>query len=211
MEVDQTARNKDISTASEIAKLYRRCNFIPGEGGRDEPLYGELNFSSMNKIMKFYVDHCNFNSSSTYMDIGSGLGKTVFLAALYPGVVKSIGVEISDYRYDASLQLKYVLETKWHYDFHKVQIIHGDIKNMTKFEATHIYAFFVRMSEDCFPQTQVAKAFMRSANCKYITSFSPPSTMSMFGYRVNLVGSLKVRAQGHGSSTFTTYTYEKNK
>ena len=203
---DHLSANRDLDL-QQINKLWARSNFIPGEGGRDEPLYGELNYGSMCKIMDFLIRYCNFGKNSIYMDIGSGLGKTVFLAALYPGVEKSIGVEISEYRYSSSLDLKHLLETKWNYNLHNVCLMHGDITRFKKFDATHVYAFFPRSSS--FPEKHVAKVFMKSRSCKYIVNYVNLKKMQEFGYSVRQIGMLKVCEQGKGASKFTVYIYEK--
>ena len=193
----------------KMKKLWRRCSFLPGEGGRNEPLYGELNGGSMYKVFQFLCNRCRFNEESSFLDIGSGLGKVVFLAALFPGVTRSTGIEISEFRYFASLQLKCVLEDKYKYDLHNVNIIHGDVANWNRFDATHVYAFFVRMDNKCFPHKNVAKAFMRSSKCRYMINFTPYCEMVEYGYVVRLVDSMKVSSQGKGSSKFMLYVYEK--
>lgn len=192
----------------ELNQLWRRCGIIPGEGGRDEPLYGEINCGGMHRIYAYLKKECGFCKDSVFMDIGSGLAKTVFHAAIDPGCRKSIGIEISDYRHESAVRLKDLLTRKYGYKFDNVELIHEDIQNITEFEATHVYAFFPRMDPKAFPYEHIADVFMKSPASQYMVCYTPPKKMAEYGYNVKTLEKLSVKQQGRGAN-FTVYIYRK--
>ena len=54
---------------------------------------------SMQKVINVLVEKCEMNSSSRFIDVGSGLGKPNFHAAMDPQVRISLGIELEDIRW----------------------------------------------------------------------------------------------------------------
>ena len=66
---------------------------------------------SMQKVVNFMTEHCEMDSDSLFIDVGSGLGKPNFHAAQDPGVRVSVGIELEDIRWQLAMQnLKFVLQ-----------------------------------------------------------------------------------------------------
>ena len=54
--------------------LVRRRAGKLGGGGAGGAIYGELTFKSFSRVVEFLKSKCNFTPSSTFIDIGAGLG-----------------------------------------------------------------------------------------------------------------------------------------
>ena len=68
-----------------LKNMWRICNPVPGEGGSQEPLYGEINLNGVSRLFAVWKELCGFDQSSQFLDVGSGLAKMVFHAAIDPG------------------------------------------------------------------------------------------------------------------------------
>ena len=66
---DQQSRLKNMYS------LVRRRAGKLGGGGAGGAIYGELTFKSFSRVVEFLKSKCNFTPSSTFIDIGAGLGK----------------------------------------------------------------------------------------------------------------------------------------
>jgi hypothetical protein len=58
---------------------------------------------SFQRVLDFLVDKCELNDTSVFIDIGSGLGKPNFHAAVKPAVKWSIGIELEEIRWQLSM------------------------------------------------------------------------------------------------------------
>ena len=120
------------------------------------PIYGELTYGSMTKIIRVLVEDCDFNSRSKIADIGSGLGKPIFHIANVCQPMLAVGVEVEELRWKLSMHnLKCVYEQSLSEDStlrcNGVWFIHSDISLAATFDPfTHLYAFDIGMPEDLF-------------------------------------------------------------
>lgn len=93
-----------INHKTELAyRLIRKCSGVLGGNGYTGAIYGELTMHSMQRVIDFMVAECRFDSSSRFIDIGSGLGKPNFHVAQDPGVRISIGVELEEIRWQLAM------------------------------------------------------------------------------------------------------------
>lgn len=66
---------------------------------------------SMAKMIQYMMDYTKLNSSSRFIDVGSGIGKPNLHVAQYPGVEFSCGVEMEQVRWSLGMTcLKAVLD-----------------------------------------------------------------------------------------------------
>lgn len=93
-----------IDPRVELAyKLVRKSTGVLGGNGYDGAIYGELTMHSMQKVVNYLVENCEFNSKSRFIDIGAGLGKPNFHVSQSPAVRLSLGVELEEIRWKLSI------------------------------------------------------------------------------------------------------------
>ena len=84
---------------NNVYKLVRRRTGTLGGGGAGGAIYGEVTQKSFARIVDFLKSECELDTSSTFIDIGAGLGKPNLHVALDPGVKASVGVELGGERW----------------------------------------------------------------------------------------------------------------
>lgn len=84
-------------------KLVRKSTGVLGGNGYDGAIYGELTMHSMQKVVNFLIENCEFSSKSRFIDIGAGLGKPNFHVSQCPAVRLSLGVELEEIRWKLSI------------------------------------------------------------------------------------------------------------
>ena len=120
------------------------------------PIYGELTYGSMAKVIRVLEEDCNFNAKSKIADIGSGLGKPIFHIANVCQPMLAVGIEVEELRWKLSMHnLKCVYEQSLSEDSplrcNGIWFLHSDIAEAETFDPfTHIYAFDIGMPEDLF-------------------------------------------------------------
>ena len=70
-----------------------------GGNGSGGPIYGELTVGSMQHVIDYLVQSCEYSAASRFIDVGSGRGKPNFHVAQDPGVCLSIGIEVEEIRW----------------------------------------------------------------------------------------------------------------
>jgi hypothetical protein len=91
--------------------IVRKLTGSIGGNGYSGPIYGELTMGSMAKMIQYMMDYTKLNSSSRFIDVGSGIGKPNLHVAQYPGVEFSCGVEMEQVRWSLGMTcLKAVLD-----------------------------------------------------------------------------------------------------
>ncbi|MGH7954568.1 MAG: hypothetical protein ACREBR_01735 [bacterium] len=89
-----------------VKRIYSIVEKATGAVGGNEaggPIYGEMTLGSFQKIVHLLKTHTSFDSSSWFIDIGSGLGKPNLHVAQEPGVHVSVGIEVIQHRYNLSM------------------------------------------------------------------------------------------------------------
>lgn len=87
------------ANVTEVYSIVRKLTGSIGGNGYCGPIYGELTMNSMQKVVDWMIRYTNFNSSSRFIDVGSGIGKPNLHVAQYPGVAYSCGVEMEETRW----------------------------------------------------------------------------------------------------------------
>jgi hypothetical protein len=92
-------------------KIIRKLTGSIGGNGYCGPIYGELTMGSMQKMINLMMEHTNLNSTSRFIDVGSGIGKPNIHVAQFPGVQFSCGVEMEHTRWSLGMTcLKAILD-----------------------------------------------------------------------------------------------------
>jgi Histone methylation protein DOT1 len=82
-----------------VYKIIRKLTGSLGGNASHGPIYGELTMGSMQKVINLMKEHASFNSSSRFIDVGSGIGKPSLHVAQDPGVLFSYGIEVEPARW----------------------------------------------------------------------------------------------------------------
>ena len=72
------------------------------EASNAQLAYAEITEHSIKKILDIFKNEGSMSNQSVFMDVGSGLGKVVFFAAMHHQL-KSVGLEIVKNRHDFAL------------------------------------------------------------------------------------------------------------
>jgi hypothetical protein len=163
----------------QLRKMWQVCSSIPGEGSTQEPLYGEINLSGTAKLFAIWKELCSFGSDSVFLDVGSGLAKMVFHAAIDPGVKRSLGIEMSEYRAKTAQSILENLLPKAQigHIVNRVELLHQDVKAAVSWEGvTHVYMFDLGFPANPFKVSFVIVVvvffFSRKQNKKTIGTLS---------------------------------------
>ena len=155
-------------------------------------------------------DQCELNSESTFIDIGSGLGKPNFHAA-QEGIRLSIGVELVNIRHQLCMQnlLKVIQSTNDSINTTGVNFISADItKAKTLYPFSHVYQFDLGFEPEL--HHYIANMFNRSESCDYLISYRRPREIDRYGYNVEFLCDSSTHMSGSGES-HKCYFYKKNR
>ena len=144
----------------QVYTIIRKLTGSIGGNGAFGPIYGELTMGSMQKMVNLMKEHTGFDSSSRFIDVGSGIGKPNLHVAQDPGVEFSYGIEIEQSRWLLGLNcLKGVLDAAYEQHrkhgsnggvpdeeriHHQCIFVLGDIRGARSFDPfTHVYMFSI--------------------------------------------------------------------
>lgn len=194
-------------TVSHLYRVIQKSTGSVGGYGHNGPIYGEITMGTFQKVVDALAEHTGFDASSSFVDIGSGLGKPNLHVALNPGVRLSYGVELEELRWQLSMHnLRFVLNEVAEMRKSVVYFGHDDATNMESFEPfTHVYMFDVG-----FPPAvlvSLANAFNISKSVKGLVSFQRPDrVIGVYGFNVDLITQITTRMNG-STETHTAYIY----
>jgi len=200
----------DLTPAvKSIYKIIQKCTGSLGGNAYFGAIYGEATMNCMKQVIEIMKEHCNFSGSSSFIDIGSGLGKPCFHVAQDPGVKISYGIELEEIRHNLAVHnMRHILqytETNHGSKHGNVFLQHGDIQNATTLDPfTHIYMFDVGFP----PLTllKIAEIFNRSQAPFLICYHSPKLVIEEYGFNVQFVTKYQVSLHGSGER-HTGYVY----
>jgi len=162
------------------------------------------------KIVNVLCQHTGFDASSSFLDIGSGLGKPNLHVALNPGVQLSFGIEVEELRWQLSMHnLRFVLKQVPEMRQSVVYFAKKDATEMGHFEPfTHVYMFDVGFPPSVL--VSLANAFNLSKTVQSLVSFQrPDKIISVYGFAVELITQVTTRMNG-SSESHTAYIYRKH-
>jgi Histone methylation protein DOT1 len=118
------------------------------------PIYGELTIGSMQKVVRIMKSVTGLDSSSRFIDVGSGIGKPSIHVAQDPGVAFSYGIEVEADRwllgmsclkgiFDMAVKQTENVPSETRIG-HRCLFDLGDIRRAKTFEPfTHVYMFSI--------------------------------------------------------------------
>jgi len=182
-------------------------------------IYGETTAFSLQNIINLMKAHTNFTSDSSFIDVGSGLGKPNLHVAQDPGVRFSYGIEVNRIRWLLSLNnLQRVLQYRIHQSTSGVMdeadllgfncfFSYGDISMATTFNPfTHVYMFDIGFPPGLM--IHLSTVFNRSCS-SYLICYHPPVIM-INRYKFDIVLLCQKNTTMHGSGeNHTGYIYER--
>lgn len=137
-----------------FAKVYGDgANALRAEG------YGEVQLAGLQEMIK--------GTSGSFIDLGSGLGRSVFFACLSCGFSQCEGVELSKDRNDRALAALSQVRAKYPDVAEKVSLIQGDLL------ADDSYF----MKNAIFVNNLLMPGFVQDAMTRKFTNLSPPGTV----------------------------------
>lgn len=190
-----TEVSKDVQKLYQVIQKYSGA---VGGYGHNGPVYGEITMGTLQKVLNFLRDNLDFGSHSSFLDIGSGLGKPNLHVAVDPGVHVSFGIELEELRWQLSMHnLRFAIQEAAVPDS-VVYFAHNDATQIVRFEPfTHIYMFDVGFPPAAL--VSIANAFNVSRSVKALVSFTRPLyIIDTYGFAVECIG--KVQTRMHGSS-----------
>ncbi len=197
-----------------LRRMWQICQSIPGEGSSQEPLYGEINLQGTARLFAIWKELCGFGSDSEFLDVGSGLAKMVFHAAIDPGVRRSHGIEMSKYRADTAASILKLLLPKAGiaHVADRVELLHQDVKTAVSWQGiTHIYMFDLGFPADPYkgPYSHILKLWEEADSAEYMISYRKPIFLWQRGFNLQLVTKLSVKQQGNTAGSHCAYFYRK--
>jgi len=160
----------EITVRDSVRRTYRIIGKLTGSLGGNAshgPIYGELTMGSMQKMVNLMKEHTGLDSTSRFIDVGSGIGKPNLHVAQDPGVEFSYGIEVDEDRWllgisclravlDAAALEQHQLQQMPRDDTsvmtrdastklgHRCFFEHGDIRDARTFDPfTHVYMFSI--------------------------------------------------------------------
>jgi hypothetical protein len=137
----------------QVYGIVRKLTGSIGGNGSHGPIYGELTMGSMQKMVNLMKEYTGLDTSSRFIDVGSGIGKPNLHVAQDPGVEFSYGIEVEVDRWVLGLNcLKGVLDAAHKQSAasadelirHRCIFEHGDIRDAQSFDPfTHVYMFSI--------------------------------------------------------------------
>lgn len=149
-----------VAVQDNVRQVYAIIKKLTGDIGGNAshgPIYGELTMVSMQKMVNLMKEHAEFNSTSRFIDVGSGIGKPNLHVAQDPGVEISYGIEVEEPRWllgmtclkgvlDASSAQEHsIMNTQDHSRIrHRCIFQLADIRQAKTFDPfTHVYMFSI--------------------------------------------------------------------
>jgi len=198
------------ASVKSIYKIIRKCTGSLGGNGNFGAIYGEATMGCMQRVVNLLKEHCEFDSSCSFIDVGSGLGKPNFHVAQDPGVRISLGVELEKIRHDLALHnlrhvLRYTRSSNSSIKHGNVFFQHGDITEARTFNPfTHVYMFDVGFPPPVLHQ--IATIF-NSSQAPYLISYHSPKLMiEKYRFDVDFIAQFSTALHGSGES-HTGYLY----
>ena len=215
---------KQLFLVEKVYQIVRKITgTLGGSGSQEAPIYGELTQGSMTKMVDLMKEHTNLDSSSFFLDVGSGIGKPNFHVAIDPGVQVSFGLEVDADRWLLSMNcliatLRFaaddIIPSKQDDMILREQLakqkcifIKGDIKNAKVFDPfTHVYMFSIGFPPSLW--LELARIWNRSAS-PYLICFHAPKDV-IGKYRLNAELLAQQQTNMHGSQQkHTAYVYRR--
>ena len=202
--------SRNIDLIYTIIKPYESM----GHSDRD-CVYGEITKGTFQKIIDKMKIHAEFGKKSTFIDVGSGLGKPCLHVAQDPGVNFSFGIELSEVRWrlctDAFNKVIQAAEKQASDNRinHKCFFAFGDIKEALSFDPfTHVYMY--NHGFHPIELREIANKFNNSVHSQFLICYLNSNKVRDYGFDVGCsICSIKTSMAG-SSRCHTAHIYKRN-
>jgi Histone methylation protein DOT1 len=199
--------NKNVR---HVYSIIKKLTGSIGGNGSFGPIYGELTMGSMQKMIGLMKEHTELNTTSRFIDVGSGIGKPNLHVAQDPGVEFSYGIEVEADRWLLGMNcLKSVLDAASEQEqqcsvehsgtdklFHNCLFEHGDITDAHTLDPfTHVYMFSIGFPPKLWHA--LSKMWNRSASLYLICYHGPKHILQKYEFDVELI--IQMPTSMHGS------------
>eukprot|EP00903_Cladosiphon_okamuranus_P007150 g6943.t1 len=176
---------ENVVVPPEVKRVYALVNKATGTiggNGSAGAIYGELTQGGMQKVVNVLKEEAGFDENSSFIDVGSGLGKPNFHVAQDPGVEISYGLELEEVRWELSISNhRRVLKDEGgngnvKVSKHNLFFAAGDILECKTFDPfTHVYMFDIG-----FPPATLREIGTRFNNsqARYLVSYQVPKKVT---------------------------------
>ena len=228
VEMDDNSKQPGVQ---EVYKILRKTTGNHGGSSSHGPIYGELTAGSMQKMVELMKQHTDLDSSSIFLDVGSGIGKPNFHVANDPGVQVSLGLEVNANRYLLSMNcllatLEFATQdiimskknemtlvkqqrVKQQLAKQKCMFVHGDIRTVKTFNPfTHVYMFSTGFPPKLW---KTLAAIWNDSSTPYLICFqSEKDLVQKYEFDVELLAQTKTTMHGSNEGK-TGYVYCRKK
>jgi hypothetical protein len=203
-------RQNEPEDESELKRKWQKwtgSNSLPGEGSRDAPVYGELNYTGVKKILDYLAGHCGLGAyNSAFLDIGHGRGIVPLSVAHRFPACYAFGVEIDEYRYNISLE--------YGKDTPNCCFYLNDFSTFLNFIGADIVYAFDRGFErtpGAGPMHAMTRAWNRGdSSARWLVSFRTPKEWTDMGLKkFKMVTKISRLCSRGATASFTAYFYKK--
>ena len=120
--------------------------------GTDDGLAGEMRVGSMHTIVQFLMDECGMGPGSTFLDIGSGLGKPVLHAALHAQVQHALGIEVAHATWALAMSTLLRARDRSHLPTAPtIHYTHASVSSLSNLNpCTHVYMFDIGFTPEIY-------------------------------------------------------------
>ena len=160
-----------------------------------------------NLINYLVDDKYKLTPSSSFLDIGSGFGKTVFHTKVAINVKESVGIEYLPMRYNKSVELlqKFKRTLSLSNKMSGVSFQQGDATLIKSFNYSHIYCYDYVFS----PSTHKKLIpILDKSPCKILVCYSNMDKLKKYGL-MNFTEIGKLNVSTTGKQRFTVHIYMK--
>ena len=200
-------------TVKQVYSIVKKLTGSIGGNGSFGPIYGELTMGSMQKMINLMKEHTNFNATSRFIDVGSGIGKPNLHVAQDPGVELSYGIEVEADRWLLGMNcLKGVLDCisddrqpnsnenvkddSERLLMYNCIFVHGDITDAATFDPfTHVYMFSIGFPPKLW--LELSMMWNRSTSPYLICYHGPKYIIQKYNFDVEIL--IQTPTSMHGS------------
>ncbi|KAJ1460364.1 hypothetical protein M885DRAFT_612421 [Pelagophyceae sp. CCMP2097] len=189
----------------QVYAIVRKATGQIGGNGDGGAIYGEITMQSFQRVVDILKAKCGLDARSSFIDVGSGLGKPNFHVAADPGVEFSYGIEMEKVRWELSMhnlvQVNEKIKSRCYF-------AHGNITAAKTFDPfTHVYMFDVGFPPPLLGQ--LATMFNQSATAKCLITYQAPRIIiDEHGFEVTFLE--RISTSMHGSSErHSCYVYTR--
>jgi len=207
---DPSLETQCNAQVKKVYQIIKKCTGSLGGNGSFGAIYGEATMGCMQRVINLMKEHCEFDATCAFIDIGSGLGKPNLHVAQDPGVKISFGIELEKVRNNLGIHNLYhvmkhtLFSTPEHHG--NIFLQHGDAVEASSFDPfTHVYMFDIG-----FPPVtleKIAKIFNLSQAPYLICYHSPHLVIDEYGFEVDFIIQFQTSLHGSGESR-TGYIYK---